>query len=47
MKLDHVLGGCIVEMVRVVKVVNIIVGSRYSMPQSQTRLIIWCYDYYG
>ena len=37
MKLDHVLGGCIVEMVRVVKVVNI-VGSRYSTPQSQTRL---------
>ena len=27
-KLDHVLGSCIVEMVHVVKVVNI-VGSRY------------------
>ena len=29
MKLDHVLGSCIVEMVHVVKVVNI-VGSWYS-----------------
>ena len=36
-KLDHVLGGCIVKMVHVVKVVNI-VDSLYSTPQSQTRL---------